>query len=334
AFISAQNFVDVNWATGYDDNGRPMEISEAEYKSGAYEAIPGPNGAHNWHPMSYSPSTGLVYIPAQNKPVVFEDDPNWVANSSESGGLQSGTGWNTGMLPSFVPGKSAIFGQLLAWDPVKQKEAWRVEHIGPNNGGTLSTAGNLVFQGTADGRLVAYNAPNGVKLWEVPVGTGVIAAPVTYEVDGKQYVSIAAGWGGMLGLRTHLSESQSPGRIFTFTLDGNAPLPDFEIVKAKPIVSGVPYNPQDISAGAKLYISHCVLCHGVPAVDNGGAIPNLGYSDKVKIENLKNFVLTDALKELGMPNFTGKLTENDVTKIQAFIQGTADAVSAQLAASK
>ncbi len=333
-FISAQNFVDVNWATGYDDNGRPIELAAAEYKSGAYEAIPGPHGAHNWHPMSYNPNTGLVYIPAQGIPLVFEDDPNWVANSTASGGFMSGTGWNLGALMSAVPAKSAVFGHLLAWDPVKQKAAWKVEHIAPWNGGTLSTAGNLVFQGSADGRFVAYNAINGNKLWEVPVGTGVVAAPVTYEVDGRQYVSIAAGWGGSYGVSVHHTESQSPGKIYTFSLEGEMPMPALEIPEPKPIVSGVAYNPQDIAAGTKLYITHCFLCHGVPAVGNGGNIPNLGYSDKNKIENLKNFVLTDALKELGMPNFTDKLTENEVTKIQAFIQGTADAVSAQLAASK
>ncbi len=333
-FISAENFVDVNWASEYDDTGRPMEIAEAEYKSGAYEAIPGPNGAHNWHPMSYNPTTGLVYIPAQNIPIVFEDDPNWVANSTESGGFMSGTGWNLGALMSAVPAKSVTFGHLLAWDPVKQKAAWKVEHIGPWNGGTLTTAGNLVFQGTSDGRFVAYNAVNGDKLWEVPVGTGVVAAPVTYEVDGRQYVSIAAGWGGAYGVYAHHTESQSPGKIYTFSLEGKIPMPELKIPEPKPIVSGVAYNPQDIAAGTKLYVSHCFMCHGVPVMSNGGNIPNLGYSDKEKIENLKNFVLTDALKELGMPNFTGKLTENDVTKIQAFIQGTADAVSAQLAASK
>ncbi len=333
-FISAQNFVDVNWASGYDDNGRPMELEAAEYKSGTYEAIPGPNGAHNWHPMSYNPTTGLVYIPAQNMPFVWEDDPNWVANSTATGGFMSGTGWNLGILMSEVPPKSAIFGHLLAWDPVKQKAAWKVDHIGPWNGGTLSTAGNLVFQGSADGRFVAYNAINGDKLWEVPVGTGVVAAPVTYEVDGQQYVSIAAGWGGAIGLRDHFSESQSPGKIYTFSLDGKTPMPELEIPEAKPILSGVPYKPEDFELGAKLYVSHCFLCHGLPAVSNGGNIPNLGFSDRNKIENLKNIVLTDALKELGMPNFAGKLSEDEVTKIQAFIQGVADAVSAQLAASK
>ena len=99
-----------------------------------------------------------------------------------------------------TPPKNAPFGRLLAWDPVKQKEAWRAEYVAPWNGGTLTTAGNLVFQGTADGRFIAYNATSGEKLWETPVGTGVVAAASTYMIDGKQYVSIAVGWGGVFGI--------------------------------------------------------------------------------------------------------------------------------------
>lgn len=333
-YISAQNFVDVNWASGYDEKGRPMEISEAEYKSGSYEAIPGPNGAHNWHSMSFNPTTGLVYIPAQGIPIVIENDPNWVANSAESGAFASGTGWNTGVLSSATPKKSATFGHLLAWDPVKKAAAWKVEHASPWNGGTLSTAGNLVFQGTAEGRFVAYNASTGEKLWEVQVGTGVIAAPITYEVDGQQFVSIAAGWGGSHGMSTNYSEYQTLGRVYTFALNAKAPMPELELRKTSSILSGVAYAPQDIGLGTKLYITHCVICHGVPVLGKGGNIPNLGFSNKDKIENLKTYVLTDALKELGMPNFSGKLTESEVVKIQAFIQGTADAVKAQLEASK
>ena len=99
-----------------------------------------------------------------------------------------------------TPPKNPPFGRLLAWDPVKQKEAWRAEYVAPWNGGTLTTAGNLVFQGTADGRFIAYNATTGEKLWETPTGTGVVAAASTYMIDGKQYVSIAVGWGGVFGI--------------------------------------------------------------------------------------------------------------------------------------
>ncbi len=331
-FISAENFVEVNWASGYDEKGRPMELPAAAYKDEAYEPIPGPYGGHNWHPMSYNPQTGLVYIPAQGVPIVIEDDKNWTLNVAETGGPHANLGWNTGVLASAVPPQKPAFGHLLAWDPVKKEAAWKVDYVGPWNGGTLTTAGNLVFQGTADGRFVAYNAQDGKQLWEVPTGTGIVAAPVTYEVDGKQYVTIAAGWGGVYGLAAHHSESWTPGKIYTFVIGGEAEMPSFEPAEAKAIVQGVEYNPDDIGLGAKLYISNCVFCHGVPAVANGGNIPNLGYSAKEKIENLEKFVLTDALKPLGMPNFEGLLSEKEVQKIKAFIQGTADVVSQQLAA--
>ncbi|MEO1653726.1 MAG: c-type cytochrome, partial [Bacteroidota bacterium] len=240
--------------------------------------------------------------------------------------------WNTGVLVSSVPPKQAAFGHLLAWDPVKQKPAWKVDQVGPWNGGTLTTAGNLVFQGSADGRFVAYNAENGEKLWEVYVGSGVVAAPSTYEVDGKQYVSIAVGWGGVYGLGDSHSKTTSPGKVYTFAIGGEEAMPEFKPAPQKNIVQGVDYNPEDLGLGAKLYISNCVFCHGVPAVNSGGAIPNLGYSEKAKIDNLKTYVLTDALKAKGMPNFTGSLNEAQVEKIKAFIQGTADAVRQQMEA--
>ena len=108
--------------------------------------------------------------------------------------------------------RAPTFGRLIAWDPVKQKEAWRQEHVSPWNGGTLTTAGNLVFQGTADGRFIAYNATSGEKLWESPTGTGVVAAASTYMIDGKQYVSVAVGWGGVFGVAQRATELKAPAR--------------------------------------------------------------------------------------------------------------------------
>jgi quinohemoprotein ethanol dehydrogenase len=116
------------------------------------------------------------------------------------------------------PPKSKPFGRLIAWDAVAQKAAWRVEQMSPWNAGTLATPGNLVFQGMADGRLVAYNAKTGEKRWETATGTGVVAAPATYMVDGKQYVSIAVGWGGAYGLAARATELQGPGTVYTFVV--------------------------------------------------------------------------------------------------------------------
>lgn len=325
-FISAKNFVDVNWATGYDKNGRPIEVAAARQNEKPGDSIPGPFGAHNWHSMSYSAQTGLAYLPAQNIPVSLMDDKAWKFNENAPARPHSALGWNTAMFINAAPPQSKPFGRLIAWDPVAQKQAWAVEHVSPWNGGTLATAGNLVFQGTADGRMMAYNAKTGEKLWETPTGTGVVAAPSTYMVDGKQYLSIAVGWGGVYGLAMRATERQGPGTVYTFVLGGKAPAPEFVQYRMDKLVQGVKYDPAKVEAGTLLYVSNCVFCHGVPGVDRGGNIPNLGYMSASYIENLDKFIFKGPAMERGMPDFTGKLSMEDVDKIKAFIQGTADAI--------
>lgn len=325
-FISARNFVDVNWATGYDEKGFPIETALARSPDKSYDSVPGPLGAHNWHPMSYSPKTGLVYLPAQNIPLSLMDNKNWKMNEMTPGALASNQGWNTAMFINATPPTSKPFGRLLAWDPVNQKEAWRVEHVSPWNGGTLATAGNLVFQGTAEGRFIAFNATTGEKLWESPTGTGVIAAPSTYMVDGKQYISIAVGWGGSYGVAQRASERIGPGTVYTFALGGKAPLPQFAQYQLNALLSGVAYDPKHVPQGQGLYVASCVVCHGVPGVDRGGNIPNLGYSHPDVINNLEAYVFGGAAKDRGMPDFTGSLTPDDIPKLKAFIQGVPDAI--------
>jgi quinohemoprotein ethanol dehydrogenase len=324
-FISAKNFVDVNWATGYDANGRPIEVPEARGAEG-YDSIPGPYGAHNWHPMSFNPQTGLVYLPAQGVPLNLTPEKNFKNNAQEPGKFASAAGWNLGFMLDATPPKNKPFGRLIAWDPVKQKEAWRAEYVAPWNGGTLTTAGNLVFQGTADGRFIAYNATTGEKLWESPTGTGVVAAASTYMIDGKQYVSIAVGWGGVFGIAIRATEYRSPGTVYTFAIDGKEPLPAFVKYQTEGLLAGVKYDPKDVPEGTAIYVAACVQCHLVPGVHNGGNVRNLGYVSKETIENLKDIVFKGPFRDQGMPDFTGKLKEEDIPKLQAFIQGTADAI--------
>jgi quinohemoprotein ethanol dehydrogenase len=325
-FISAKNFVDVNWATGYDANGRPIEVAEARSRDKSFDSIPGPYGAHNWHPMSFNPNTGLVYLPAQNVPLNLTGQTDWSHNGNKPGEFAGNLGWNTGFALNATPPKSLPFGRLIAWDPVKQKEAWRQEHVSPWNGGTLTTAGNLVFQGTADGRLIAYNAATGEKLWESPTGTGVVAAASTYLVDGVQYVSVAVGWGGVFGVAARATELNSPGTVYTFAVGGKAPLPAFTKYQMENLLSGVKYDPADVGPGTLLYVSNCAICHGVPGVDKGGNVRNLAYVGADTITNLKTIVFSGAYKSQGMPDFTGKLKDDDVVKITAFIQGVADSI--------
>ncbi|NLD68051.1 MAG: PQQ-dependent dehydrogenase, methanol/ethanol family [Limnobacter sp.] len=325
-FISAKNFVDVNWATGYDAQGRPIENPQARINDKPQDSVPGPFGAHNWHSMSFNPQTGLVYLPAQNIPLTLMDNREWKFNAANILEPHSGLGWNTAMFINAEAPQAKPFGRLIAWDPVAQKEVWRKEHVSPWNGGTLTTAGKLVFQGTADGRFVAYDAKTGAQLWETPTGTGVVAAPSTYVVDGKQYVSIAVGWGGVYGLAQRATERQGPGTVYTFALGGTARPPEFVAYRMGKLLSGVNYDPALIEQGTALYVSNCAFCHGVPGVDRGGNIPNLGYMDAELIEHLDKSLFNGPAMARGMPDFTDRLSAGDVEKIKAFIQGTADAI--------
>jgi len=327
-FISAQNFVPVNWASGYDEAGRPIETAVARSMD-AVDSIPSPYGAHNWHPMSFNPETGLVYLPAQNVPLNLKDDVDWTPDSNHPGQVHSGLGWNLAKLVNVKPPSSQPFGRLLAWDPVAQKEVWRYEHVSPWNGGTLTTAGNLVFQGTADARFIAYDAKTGQPLWTAPVGSGAVAAPITYELDGRQYVSIAVGWGGVFGLSARAADRLSPGRVYTYALDVKAPVPEPVAYQQGALVSGVQYDPDDVAEGVGLYVSNCVMCHGVPAVDRGGNIRNLGYVSADTLTRLDAVLFNGPFVSQGMPDFTGKLTREEVEKIKAFIQGTVDSVRTQ-----
>ena len=320
-FISAKNYVEVNWASGYTADGRPIETPNSRPTKMA-EIKPGPLGGHNWPPMSYNPSTGLVYIPAHVRPSLMGELPDWKYGVHQPGVIGSGTGVNLGV--AYAGSSTKPYGRLIAWDPVAQKAVWQQDHVSHFNGGTLTTQGNLVFQGTADGRFIAWNAKTGSKVWESPVGLGIVAAPVTYALGGKQYVSIAAGWGGGVGLSTGVAPKVGPGTVFTFALGANTPLPQFADQTTAPLVQGVEYDPNLVAAGQNLYVSNCVACHGIPGADKGGTLPNLGRSHPDIIRHLDRMIFAGPYMSKGMPDFTGKLSNDDVEKIKAFIQGTAD----------
>lgn len=324
--ISARPFVEVNWATGYDARGRPIENPAARHPTEPFEAIPSAFGARNWHPMAFNPRTGLVYMPVHGVPLTLTPDPEWRMNANLPGRMQAASGWNLGFLLNATPPRAQPFGALIAWDPVAQREVWRRDLGAPWNGGTLTTAGDLVFQGTADGRFVAYHARTGETLWETPVGSGVVAAPSTFEVDGVQHVAIAVGWGGVFGLWQRATDRVSPGRVYSFRVGGQAAMPAPVLAERRPLVSGIAFRAEDVAPGTGLYVANCAGCHGVPGVNNGGNIPNLGFSTRETLENLPQLTLAGAWAGQGMPNFQGRLTEAEVLKIRAFIMGTVEQV--------
>ncbi len=213
-------------------------------------------------------------------------------------------------------------GELLAWDPVRRKAAWNVRYPVVEGGGVLATAGNLVFQGRADGMLVAMHAAGGRDFWKFDTGTGIMAAPVTYMVDGVQYVSVLAGWGGPAGsFNSPLGGKVKPGygRILTFKLDGTAKLdarPYGHTAPPEP-ATGFSATPESVHKGRQLYGRWCAKCHGWNAV--AGPMPDLRYSSKETLASLEDIVLQGSLASGGMPSFRKLLNAEQVRAIRGFV---------------
>jgi quinohemoprotein ethanol dehydrogenase len=206
-FISGQPFAQVTWAKGLDEvTGRPIINPEAHYGNQSITLAPGPGGAHNWAPMSFNPTTGLVYIPTSTSSTSnFAIDPDFAVKPGRSNtGLKPGGAGQQADAAKRLPSPPAIgptpaAGErraLVAWDPATQQERWRAPEGGSIGGGTVTTAGNLVFQVTPDGRLLAYSADKGEKLLDIKTDLGGgMGPPITYQIDGRQYVTLAGGTG-------------------------------------------------------------------------------------------------------------------------------------------
>jgi quinohemoprotein ethanol dehydrogenase len=288
--------------------------------------LPGPLGAHNWHPMSYSPDTGLVYIPAQEAPHVYANQSDY---KRTNGFWNTGTELSAAALPTdkatFKALKAMVKGRLLAWDPVTQKPAWSFEHGGPWNGGVLSTSGNLVFQGTADAHFAAYDALTGKRKWRFYTQTGVVAAPITYELDGEQFIAIASGWGGSYVLSGGgvfpTGSKANVGRVMVFKLGANAALP--KLPDANFVLPDLPrlldVSEATLAMGNRAYDNNCLVCHGFQAYSSG-LIPNLRYSAITNSQQAWNSVVVrGGLAEQGMPNF-GKIIDDDTAEaIRAYV---------------
>jgi quinohemoprotein ethanol dehydrogenase len=316
--LSAKPFVQVTWADGVDPaSGRPLEIPGARYREDWALMKPGPFGGHNWQPMSFNPITGLVYIPAQDVFGAYETDPDWVPRARA---------WNTGVDPTLrrALNRDRSQGVLVAWDPVAASAAWEVPYAAAWNGGTLTTAGNLVFQGTADGRFVAYRATDGERLWQAPAGTGVVAGPISYAVDGVQHVTVMAGWGGAFPLQAGDAAAEagvrSVGRVLTFALGGDATLPTPTVLPQTPPTPSFEFEVDEDAAweGDDLFHRWCADCHGANAI-GGGVVPDLRFSDANTYAHFADIVLGGMRGAAGMPSFADHLSQDDVAKIRAYV---------------
>jgi len=328
ALISAKPYTWVTWAEGVDlKTGRPVENVTARYAEHekGMPVAPGPLGGHSWHSMSFSPLTGLVYIPVQDAGFFYKSDEHF---ENKSLAFNTGTDFVAAGMPQKPEVKKAILdsikGHLSAWDPVQQKEIWRVERTSPVNGGVLSTAGNLVFEGTAQGNLEAYRADTGRKLWAADAQSGVVAAPITYTVDGEQYVAVLAGWGGVFPLATgevalHSGRTQNISRLLAFKIDGKANLPPLS--EAPPPQLKPPKSTADtatVQKGEGVYQRYCSACHGDVAV-SGGVLPDLRYSSELKSDQWFDVVLKGLLKQSGMVSFDKELSHKDADAVRAYV---------------
>ncbi|WP_430427846.1 PQQ-dependent dehydrogenase, methanol/ethanol family [Parasphingorhabdus sp.] len=331
--ISAEPFVDgINWAEGYDlETGRPIEKPEARfYKTGKpFIAIPGALGAHNWHPMSYNPKTGLVYIPAQQIPQGYEVPVTEIDKKRERLGFNVGIGWAIGQLPDdpdvYRAAIAATTGKLVAFNPKTGKVEWSADHPAAWNGGTMTTAGNLVFQGTSAGQFKAFAADNGKELLSLDMQTGVVSAPSTYLIDGEQYVAFLTSKGGAFPLVAGVAGGvtrQLPNipRLVVLKIGGKAKFPALpaktEVVWNPPVLSG---TPEQVAAGKGLYGRNCLVCHGDSAVGNGFT-PDLRVSGILPdTAGWASIVTGGALKQHGMVGFGSQLDTDQVENIRHYV---------------
>ena len=299
--ISAGKYAKVNWADHIDlATGRPVEFPDIRYETGATRIYPSTAGAHSWMRMAYSPATGLVYIP------YMQFATNFHRGEAQEHDV-SVTGLNIGDY-KLEPGDGT--GALIAWDPVAQKLRWKAPLATMWNGGVAATAGGVVFQGTAEGWLVAYDAATGRQLWRGYAGMGIIGAPMTYEVAGKQYVAVLAGYGGtasMFGDATNVGwKYAGPRRLLTFALDAHAPLPDSPAPTLAVNAVDNPdeaLDPKQAAVGKAMFMA-CAPCHGLGLISAGGPAPDLRESPIPLSADAFYTLVHDGLRrQQGMPGF-------------------------------
>lgn len=318
--ISAKPYLPINWASGVDmETGRPIENPEARY--GEKPFLLWPNAAHNWYPMAFSPRTGLAYFPVTENGRILALDKTFKLKPGEMS--QIGTtsrGYDDLRKELAEKDKRDTKSYLIAYDPVRQKEAWRVPYGRGANGGVLATAGGLVFEGTSGGTFAAYDDTTGRKLWEMPVQQVPISGPITYMLDGVQYVAVNAGFGGGLA-HDNLTGGDMPisdyGRLLVFRLDGKAKLPELEVVEsvlAPP--PGIAYTMGDVQKGEALFAVNCAICHGENA---RGGIKDLRRMSPRTHAEFFEIVLGGKRSQNGMASFEDTLSRADAELIQKYL---------------
>jgi PQQ-dependent dehydrogenase (methanol/ethanol family) len=320
--LSAEKYVVTTWASHVDmETGRPVEVTGGDYDGEDKVVLPGPFGGHNWHPQSFSPDTGLVYIPARDASFIYPLEEEFDYDRRT---LNLGLDLGRFSRKAVEMEQPVPVGYLRAWDPVESKVVWDVEQPGVWNGGVLSTAGNLVVQGSSEGSFAVFAADSGAELWSSQLNVGIVAAPVTYAIDGKQYIAVLGGWGGAVSFGIDLAISaaysfENVGRLFVFELGGTAPIPavrerDLTIPEQPPLTASA----DELEMGQDLFHEHCSLCHGVLA-HSAGIIADLRFMDTEAHALFNDVVLEGSMETLGMARFDDLLSEEESALIQSYV---------------
>lgn len=328
--LSAEKYTTVTWAERVDlKTGRPVFTEQSDFSKGKKLVWPSEAGGHNWPPMAYNEKTRLVYIPVLETPMTFQMKPEPYRPYSVVQGTETG-------LPAFAdPNDKAMapilkgqpkprFEQVLkAWDPVKQKLVWSSKVMPFWSGGVMTTSNGLVMQGSADGYLNIYDGRNGKLLRRINIGTGIMAAPMAYEIDGTQYVAVAAGFGGAFNSyfmpEWAAADRENNPRLIVFKL-GGAP------VKLAPLRTAAPLIPApakfrgtaaQVARGQALFANNCARCHGDST--GSGGYPNLWKMTPETHEVFNSIVLDGSFVYAGMAAFGDVLSKNDARDIHAYL---------------
>jgi len=320
--LTAGKYAKVNWATHINmETGRPAYDPAGEFWNADDDVMQAfwPNywGAHSWNPMAFHPDLKLSYVPVVDLPSVVNNE---------------GSGEDVVMFTE-VDGALHSPGKLVAFDPVSQSIRWSVDHKLPYNGGLMATAGNLVFQGNAEGKFEAYAADSGERLWSVQTGTAINAAPAAYALDDTQIVLIPIGAGGGLQYlypQMHSTdESKGPTRLLAFSLDGTANLPEVnDDTRALPSQPALTASAEAIEVGRQLYGGQCKFCHGFDGVSRaGGSVPDLRYANEETHATWHGIVMGGSLAGQGMPAMELDVEESEA--IRSYILSLAEEIRAR-----
>ncbi|HWW63871.1 MAG TPA: PQQ-dependent dehydrogenase, methanol/ethanol family [Sphingomonadaceae bacterium] len=323
AFISAKNYIPVSWATGIDPKtGRPNVDPKAHYSATEPALVyPGPGGGHNWFPMAFSPKTGLAYLPTYESGFVYALDPNFTPKP-----FRSNSGWG-GYSGEMLKKRAALQKEadarekafLTAWDPVKQKAAWKVPLPRHGNGGVLVTASDLVIEGTTRQTFAIFDAHDGTLLWEMPVQSAPVAGPITYMLDGVQYIAVNAGWGGGAAQVERGAGTDRPraaARLLVFKLGGTATLPPMKEAARIPEPPPLRASEAQVRHGAELFTQTCAVCHGQRAI---GGVKDLRHMTRETHAEFNDIVLGGKRQQLGMASFADILSPKDADDIHAYL---------------